>query len=74
MGSLELTAPQRQRLQNLGMPLVFVNQRHTGAASVAVDDAAGAEVATQHLVNLGHRRVAYVGAHDPSARPAQPAG
>ena len=71
VGSLELTAAQRQRLQNLGMPLVFVNRRQAGAASVAIDDAAGAEVATQHLVNLGHRRVAYVGyAHDPSARPS----
>jgi DNA-binding LacI/PurR family transcriptional regulator len=71
VASLELTAAQRQRLQNAGLPLVFANQRHTGAASVAVDDAAGAEVATQHLINLGHRRVTYVGyAHDPSARPS----
>ena len=71
VASMELTADQRQRLQNLGMPLVFVNQRQVGAASVAIDDAAGAEVATQHLINLGHRRVAYVGyAHDPSARPS----
>lgn len=69
VASMELTAAQRQRLQNLGMPLVFVNQRHAGAASVAIDDAAGAEVATQHLINLGHRRVAYVGyVHDPAAR------
>ena len=71
VASMEITAVQRQRLQNLGMPLVFVNQRHTGAASVAIDDAAGAEIATRHLINLGHRRVAYVGyAHDPSARPS----
>ena len=71
VASMGLTAAQRQRLQNVGMPLVFVNQRHAGATSVAVDDAAGAEVATQHLLNLGHRRVAYVGyAHDPSARPS----
>ena len=69
VGSMELTAAQRQRLQNLGMPLVFVNQRHPGATSVAVDDAAGAEVATRHLLNLGHRRVAYVGyAHELSVR------
>ena len=71
VGSLELTAGQRQRLQQLGMPLVFVNQRHNRAASVAVDDAAGAEVATQHLINLGHRRIAYVGhTYEPSARPS----
>ena len=71
VASMELTATQRHRLQNLGMPLVFVNQRHAGSASVAVDDAAGAEVAAQHLLNLGHRRVAYVGyAHDRSARPS----
>jgi LacI family transcriptional regulator, repressor for deo operon, udp, cdd, tsx, nupC, and nupG len=69
VASMELTAAQRQRLQNLGMPLVFVNQRHAGATSVAIDDAAGAEVATQHLINLGHRRVAFVGyVHDPAAR------
>jgi DNA-binding LacI/PurR family transcriptional regulator len=71
VASLELTAAQRQRLQDLGMPLVFVNQRKAGSVSVSVDDAAGAEVAAQHLVNLGHRRIGYVGvAHDPAARPA----
>jgi DNA-binding LacI/PurR family transcriptional regulator len=71
VGSLELTAAQRQRLQDLGMPLVFVNQRKAGSVSVSVDDAAGAEVAAQHLVNLGHRRIGYVGfAHDPAARPS----
>ena len=53
------------------MPLVFVNQRRAGSASISVDDAAGAEVAAQHLVNLGHRRIAYVGyAHDPAAMPS----
>jgi LacI family transcriptional regulator, repressor for deo operon, udp, cdd, tsx, nupC, and nupG len=71
VGSLELTAGQRQRLQDLGMPLVFVNQRKAGSVSVSVADAAGAEVAAQHLVNLGHRRISYVGvAHDPAARPS----
>lgn len=71
VGSLELTGAQRQRLQDLAMPLVFVNQRHRGSASVAIDDAAGAIAATQHLVNLGHRRFAFVGhAWDPAARPS----
>lgn len=71
VGSLELTGSQRQRLQDLAIPLVFVNQRHRGSASVAVDDAAGAAAATRHLVNLGHRRIAFVGhAHDPATRPS----
>ena len=59
VASLELTGAQRQRLHDLGMPLVYVNQTVRGSASVAVDDAAGAEVATRHLVNLGHRRLAF---------------
>ena len=69
VASLELAAGQRQRLQQLGLPLVFVNQRLAGAASVSIDDAAGAAVATQHLINLGHRRIAYVGLrHEPGVR------
>jgi LacI family repressor for deo operon, udp, cdd, tsx, nupC, and nupG len=71
VGSLELTTNQRQRLQDLGMPLVFVNQRRAGSVSISVDDAAGAEIAAQHLVNLGHRLIAFVGyAHDPTTRPS----
>ena len=69
VASLELAAEQRQRLHQLGLPLVFVNQRLAGAASVSIDDAAGAAVATQHLINLGHRRIAYVGLrHEPGVR------
>ena len=69
VASLELTAEQQQRLHQLGLPLVFVNHRLTGAASVSIDDAAGAAVATQHLLNLGHRRIAYVGLHhEPGVR------
>ena len=69
VASLELTAEQQQRLHQLGLPLVFVNHRLAGAASVSIDDAAGAAVATQHLINLGHRRIAYVGLHhEPGVR------
>ena len=71
VASLELTGGQRQRLQRLDLPLVFVNQRAAGAASVSIDDAAGATVATQHLINLGHRRIAYLGSADADgARPS----
>jgi LacI family repressor for deo operon, udp, cdd, tsx, nupC, and nupG len=60
VASLELTSSQRQRLHELGMPLVYVNQTVRGSVSVAIDDVAGCEVAARHLINLGHRRLAFV--------------
>jgi DNA-binding LacI/PurR family transcriptional regulator len=42
-----------------GLPVVMVDQEPTEAfASVNVDDRGGARTAAQHLVDLGHRRVA----------------
>ncbi len=71
VASLELTPAQRYRLRELGMPLVYVNQRVRGAASVAIDDQAGAATATRHLLNLGHRRIAFVGwAHAVGTHPS----
>jgi DNA-binding LacI/PurR family transcriptional regulator len=71
VASLELTAAQRSRLRELGMPLVYVNQRVRGAAAVSIDDAAGAAGATRHLLGLGHRRIAFVGwAHAAGTHPS----
>nr|WP_281385971.1 substrate-binding domain-containing protein [Nocardioides luti] len=46
-----------------GTPLVIVDRiRHDGAfCSVAVDDVLGGRLAVEHLVDRGHRRVAFVG-------------
>ncbi|HVO53018.1 MAG TPA: LacI family DNA-binding transcriptional regulator [Solirubrobacterales bacterium] len=44
------------------VPLVLVNRRMPGVrGSVAVDDEAGAALATQQLLDLGHRDIAFVG-------------
>lgn len=47
-----------------GMPVVLVNRTTDNAAvaSVAGDDHAGIGLAVRHLVSLGHRRIAFVGA------------
>lgn len=50
------------QLAERGIPLVLVNRRTVGVhGSVVVDDERGSAVAVEHLVELGHRRIGYVG-------------
>jgi LacI family transcriptional regulator len=45
-----------------GAPIVFVNRRVPGlVGSAVVDDAAGAALATNHLIAMGHRKLAHLG-------------
>jgi DNA-binding LacI/PurR family transcriptional regulator len=64
--SFALSPEERARLDDLGMPLVFVSQHEEGRASVYVDDVEAAERGTRYLLNLGHRRIAYLEPADPS--------
>jgi LacI family transcriptional regulator, galactose operon repressor len=48
-------------LAERGMPFVLIDQQPgTGALAVSADDAAGVELAVDHLANLGHSSLAYV--------------
>ncbi len=58
--SFDLTEGEYARLDGLGMPVVYVSQRAPGRTSVCIDEVAGACRGTQHLLNLGHRRIAFV--------------
>ena len=64
VASFALTATERARLQDLSMPVVFLNQRVRGTASVAIDDAGGVRVGVRQLRNLGHRRIAFARAEN----------
>ena len=44
-----------------GVPTVLVDARHPGLSRVVIDDVAGGRLATQHLIELGHRRIGFVG-------------
>lgn len=48
---------------NLGYPVVLVDHRYHGKAfdTVAIDNVAGGRRAVEHLLQLGHRRIGFVG-------------
>ena len=50
-----------REFQEAQVPVVLVDTIHSGVPSVAVDDVAGGRMATEHLIALGHRRVAFLG-------------
>ena len=65
----ELTAGHIQALDRAKVPLVLIdplNHPRVRVVSVGATNFAGGLTATQHLLDLGHRRIGYVGAH-PSA-------
>ena len=53
-------------LSSRGIPMVLLDRRATGTAvcSVSVDDIGGGLMAMSHLLEQGHRRVAFVGGGD----------
>ncbi|MFE0249390.1 LacI family DNA-binding transcriptional regulator [Streptomyces sp. NPDC059010] len=56
----DLTDAETVSLDNLGMPVIYVSQHVEGRPSVYVDDVAAAVHGTRHLLNLGHRRIAFL--------------
>lgn len=51
-----------ERVRQMGVPLVFFDRQIEGLGftSVTVDDRAGARRAVEHLLDLGHRRIAHI--------------
>lgn len=61
--SISLAPPKAdlRRLAAAGIPVVLVDQAHESIPTVTVDDVEGGRMATQHLLDLGHRRIAFAG-------------
>lgn len=54
------------QLDQIKVPIVLINNQEEGEFlySVAVDNFQGAQLAAEHLLRLGHRRIGYIGASD----------
>ena len=58
--SLLLTNQEVERLERSNIPTVLVDARHPDLSQVVTDNVEGGYMATRHLIDLGHRRIAYV--------------
>lgn len=59
--TLPLVPEELETLQGLGHDLVYVGGAVPGLRSVGIDDVAVGRAATQHLLDLGHRDITFVG-------------
>jgi DNA-binding LacI/PurR family transcriptional regulator len=50
-----------ERFADACVPVVLVDHAHERVPAVYTDDVAGGRLATEHLLALGHRRIAFVG-------------
>jgi LacI family repressor for deo operon, udp, cdd, tsx, nupC, and nupG len=60
IASVALSDEDREIVDKSDMALVTVESRRPEFDSVTIDNAAAAELATRHLINLGHRRIGFI--------------
>lgn len=58
---IEPNARELERLVAFGKPVVSVGGYDVGTNAVSIDDVAAARIATDHLIELGHRVIAFLG-------------
>lgn len=58
--SLPIREEQAVKFTHAGTPIVLVDFFHPGLDSITVDHVMGAAIATRHLIDLGHTRIAMV--------------
>lgn len=59
--NLPMTDSELELLERLGLPAVAIGTPMLGYPTVRIDDVAAMTEATEHIVNLGHREIAYIG-------------
>lgn len=67
--SIHLSDAKVETLRRMGVPVVLIDDYHSYFDSVSVDSVEGAYIATKHLAEQGHRRIAMIAAH-PKSKPS----
>ncbi|MDQ0728562.1 LacI family DNA-binding transcriptional regulator [Microbacterium sp. W4I20] len=58
---IQPSARELERLQRADRPLVSVGPYSAGSSAVSIDDTAAARIATEHLLDLGHTDITFIG-------------
>jgi LacI family transcriptional regulator len=59
--SLAPTEREARRIQRAGVPVVLLDRGHPTLPCITIDDVEGGRMAAEHLLALGHRRIAFLG-------------
>jgi LacI family transcriptional regulator len=59
--SLAPTEREAWRLERAGVPVVLLDRDHATLPCITIDDFEGGRMAAEHLLELGHRRIAFLG-------------
>ncbi len=59
--SLSPHPSELERIQRSGLTAILVDAHHRALPRVVADDVRGGQIATEHLIALGHRRIAFLG-------------
>jgi DNA-binding LacI/PurR family transcriptional regulator len=63
--SLPIRDADAQRLNDSGLETVLIEYPHPKLNSIEIDDVRGGELAAEHLIRKGHRRIAFLGDTEP---------
>lgn len=66
--SLQLSDTELGQLLAVGKPIVGIGGPLPGADTISVNEFSIAQLATEHLVSLGHQRIGYLGGPEDAAR------
>ncbi|RLD05952.1 MAG: LacI family transcriptional regulator [Chloroflexota bacterium] len=61
--SMPINDQQVERIINNDMPVVLIDSDKPEFSRVNVDDQEGGRIATEHLINLGHEKIAFISSH-----------